>query len=339
MDRLTELLPLALALAVVAGLAYGCLRVGPRYLVKRVAGLVVVLWGVSFVTFILGYVAPGNPVHTLCGDRCTDEYLRRALHRLGLDLPWQQQYLHYISNLLHGDLGVSFFVGNGRPVEELLARAVPVSATLGLLSLALTLLLGVPLGVTASACAGSRFDTISSAVALVLYAMPVFAVIPFYQRLVVVLVEHGLPSPPLYGWGDPLHTMAPTTLLALGGMGYFMRLTRATMLDVLGQDYILAARARGLRESRVLLRHALRVALPPLVTAAGPAVAFVVSGSFFVESQFSIPGVGWMAVRALEDPDIPLLEAVTLLMALAVVAVNLAVDLLYNILDPRIRLA
>src|SRR5262249_47665821 len=160
-------------------------------------------------------------------------------------------------------------------------------------------------GIIAAVRAGTRLDTVSMGLALVLFSLPTFVVIPFYFLITVFLAQHDLPHLPVAGWGEPIQAIAPITLLTLVGLGFYARLTRTTMLDVLNQDYVRTARAKGLRERTVVVRHAFRNALVPIVTALGPAIAFVVGGAFFTETFFNIPGIGYWAVASIASKDMP----------------------------------
>ncbi len=339
MGALLSSLPAVVAVLVLIGLfAYAGYRIGPRFLIQRLAGLIFVLTGITFVTFILGYVSPGSPVDTLCGSKCTLDLIRRLEHKYGLDLPWYTQYGHYLNNLLHFDLGLSYSP-TGQSVWDVLRRGVPISVQIGVTALALQLFLGIPFGVIAATRAGSRFDTSAMGTALVFYALPTFIVIPFFQLFDTLLAVHGVHILPVSGWGSFEDIIAPVGILMLVGFGYYARLTRTTMLDTLSQDYVRTARAKGLRERVVVFRHAFRNALVPLVTAIGPALAFVVGGAFFTETLFNIPGIGYIAVSSIQTKDMPVVQGTVILVAIAVAVMNLFVDVVYGILDPRIKLA
>jgi ABC-type dipeptide/oligopeptide/nickel transport system permease component len=298
-----------------------------------------VVIGVTFIVFILGYVSPGTAIDGLCGNKCTPQSLALLQHLYGLDRPWYQQYGTFLNNLLHFDLGLSF-QQRGQTVLYILGSGIPISAQLGLPAVILQVLVGVPLGVIAAVRSGSRiYDTSNMSANLILYALPTFVVIPFYQLLMVALAEHNLPAGPVAYSGNFSDLIAPIILLALVGMGYFARLTRTTMLDVLNQDYVRTARAKGLTERIVIYRHAFRNALNPLVTAIGPSLAFIVGGAFFTEFLFNIPGIGLAAVNAIGAKDMPTVQGTTIIVALAVVIMNLVVDLTYGILDPRVKVA
>lgn len=329
---------LIVLLAFIAIFLYAGVRIGPRFVIRRLAGLIFVLLGVTFVVFILGYLSPGTAIDSLCGQGCTPLRLQELQHLYGLDLPWYEQYGNFLNNLLHFDLGLSFSQ-RGQTVLNILGNGVPISAQIGLTAVALQVIVGVPIGILAAVRSGSRIDTSSMAAALILFALPTFVVIPFYQLLMVFLAQRNLPSLPVSGWGDPIDFFAPVVILALVGLGFYARLTRTTMLDVLHQDYVRTARAKGLRENVVIYRHAFRNALVPLVTAIGPAVAFVVGGAFFTEVLFNIPGIGLAAVNAIGNKDMPVVQGTTIIVAIAVVVMNLIVDISYGLLDPRIKVA
>lgn len=324
-------------LLLVAVFVFGGIRLGPRFVVRRLAGLVFVLFGVTFVTFILGYVTPGSAVDLLC-NKCTPEKYAALYHQYGLDQPWYVQYGTFLNHLLHFDLGLSFEL-RGQRVLDVMGSGIPVSAQLGLTALFFQVLIGVPVGIYAAVRSGTRVDTTLMAIMLVFFALPTFVTIPFFQLAMVALSLHNLPYLPVSGWGQPLNMIAPIGLLALLGMGFYSRLTRSTMLEVLGQDYVRTARAKGLRERVVIWRHAFRNSLVPLVTALGPAVAFVVGGAFFTEYFFQIPGIGFEAVNAIQAKDMPVVQGTVIVVAVAVAVMNLLVDVVYGILDPRIKVS
>lgn len=336
---LSNLPALIVLVAILAILAYAGIRIGPNFLIRRLAGLVFVLFGVTFIVFILGYLSPGTAIDGLCGNRCTLPVLAQLKHLYGLDKPWYEQYGTFLNNLLHFDLGLSF-QQRGQTVLSIMGSGIPLSAEVGLPAVVLQVIIGVPLGVIAAVRAGSRvLDTSNMGVNLILLSLPTFVVIPFYQLLMVFLNQHGLPSGPIAYNDNLTDLIAPIILLGLAGMGYFARLTRTTMLDVLNQDYVRTARAKGLTERIVIYRHAFRNALNPLVTAIGPSLAFIVGGAFFTEFLFNIPGIGLAAVNAIGAKDMPTVQGTTIIVAMAVVIMNLVVDIVYGILDPRVKVA
>ncbi|HEU5441406.1 MAG TPA: ABC transporter permease [Ktedonobacterales bacterium] len=333
---LSSLPAVIVVLAVIAFLIFTGMRVGVRFLIRRLAGLVFVLIGVTFITFIMGYFAPGDAVLTQLGQRYTPERAAALRHVLGLDLPWYQQYFHFVVQLLHLSLGNSY-VDNQPAVLTVLSRDLPASMQLGMTGIVLAVVVGVPLGLLAAVRTNTRYDTTAQVLGLILYAVPSFVIIPFFQILMIKLYQAGLPSLPVSGWGSLDTEIAPITIFGLGAFAYYLRITRASMLEVLNQDYVRTARAKGLPERVVLWRHAFRNAMIPLVTAIGPALAFAVSGVFVVELLFNIPGIGTDALTAVVERDFPVVQGAVIILALAVVFLNLVTDVVYGLIDPRIK--
>ncbi|MCL4505330.1 MAG: ABC transporter permease [Chloroflexi bacterium] len=308
----------------------------PQFLLRRLLQLVFVLFCISFITFMVGHLAPGDPIQAMMGNRRDPRLYEQLRRQYGLDRPWYEQYAGYVTGVLQGDLGKSYRYA-GRPVWDLVKQGVPVSASLGLAALALSVLVGVPLGVLASVRANGIFDRASMTLMLTLFAVPSFVIAGLLQSLQVILFQNDLPNLPTSGWGKPENWVMPVLALAAATMGYLARLTRASMIGVLRQDYIRTAWAKGAGARRVYMHHALRNALIPIVTVLGPSVAFVVVGSFVVENVFRVPGIGFVAVQAINTRDYPVIQSVALLLALVVAVMSLITDVLYGILDPRIR--
>jgi ABC-type dipeptide/oligopeptide/nickel transport system permease component len=307
-----------------------------RTILRRLLSLVFVLFSVTFLTFIVSYFAPGDPVLNMMGGRQDPVRYQFLKHLYGLDQPWCQQYFTYISHLLQGNLGYSFKYPE-RPVWDLIANGVPVSLQLGLLALTLSLVIGVPAGVLASLWQNTWRDTSIMTVMLALYSVPSFVIIPIAWVIDLALYKAGLPSLPVAGWGSPQQVILPVLVLAAANVGFIARLMRNSMLEVMRQDFIRAARAKGLPERLVIGRHVLRNALLPLLTVLGPATAFLVTGAFVVENLFAIPGIGYLSVQSIGQRDYPVIQATTILLALAVVIMNLITDIAYTIADPRVR--
>ena len=307
-----------------------------RTITQRALSLVFVLFSVITLTFIISYLAPGDPILNMMGGR--QDPVRYALlrHQYGLDLPWYQQYFNYIFQLLQGNLGYSFKYP-GRPVWGLIANGVPVSLELGMLALSLSVGLGVPVGVLSALWQNTWRDTAIMTVMLALYSVPSFVIIPILWVADLALYRAGLPSLPVAGWGGPEHFILPVLVLAAANIGFIARLIRGSMLEVMRQDYVRAARAKGVSERNVIRKHVLRNALLPLLTVLGPAAAFLVTGAFVVENLFAIPGVGYLAVQSIGQRDYPVIQATTILLATTVVVMNLITDLAYTLADPRVR--
>ncbi|HLJ81512.1 MAG TPA: ABC transporter permease [Ktedonobacterales bacterium] len=337
MSSLVSTLVGILFLVVVVGfLAFTGLRLGIAFLVRRLAGLIFVLFGVTFITFILGYFAPQSAVIAQLGQHATPHAIAALRDSYGLNLPWYAQYGRYVNGLLHLDLGTSW-VNSSQSVWSIIQLYLPASAVLGIAGLVLALIIGVPLGVAAAVRAGSRLDGSVQGVGLILYALPSFVIIPFYFLLMVWLHGQGLPSLAISGWGTADTMIAPILIFAAGVFAYYLRLTRSSMLETLRQDYVRTARAKGIRERTVVWRHAFRNAILPLISAVGPAVALVVVGLFIIEDFFNIPGIGNYAITSVFQGDYPVVEAIGILLALAVVFMNLVADVAYGLADPRIR--
>lgn len=323
-------------LVVVASLGLASQRLGLRFLVRRLVGLVFVVLGVTFITFIMGYFAPGNAAYTQLGQHYTKEAYAQLTRFYGLDLPWYQQYGNFLGRLLHFDLGYSY-INDADTVWTILQRYVPASAQLGVGGVVLAVLVGVPTGVIAAVRARTRVDSTLQGIALVLYALPSFVIIPIYDLAMVWLHTQGLPSLAVSGWGTPDTMIAPIVIFGASIFAYYVRLTRSSMLEVLRQDYVRTARAKGLDERYVIWRHAFRNALIPLLTAIGPALAFAVVGVFVVEVLFNIPGIGTETVSAITQRDFPVVQGTVILLAVAIVLMNLLTDVAYGFADPRIK--
>jgi ABC-type dipeptide/oligopeptide/nickel transport system permease component len=338
-------LPLLIAgLLLLAFLVFTGIRVGPNFLIRRLAGLVFVVFGVSFVTFLLVLIGAGPngelAVIGQCTTHCTPAILRNLENFYGLRDPWYIQYVHYLNRLAHFDLGFSFTNREIR-VWDILQSGVPISLSIQIEAISLNLLIGIPLGVITALRAGTRFDTSFNGAALLFYAMPAYLLIVIYRIFTLFLALNHLPHLPISGWDGPfsLTAIAPVLTLTALGTAFFVRLTRTSMLEVLGQDYIRTARAKGLRERTVVFRHGLRNAMIPLITALGPILAFAFSGAFFTETLFNIPGIGYASVTSVLSKDTPIIQGTVLLAALAVTVMNLITDVVYGLLDPRIKVA
>lgn len=315
-----------------------------QFLVKRFIGLLFVVIGVTFVTFIMGYFAPGDPIAVLLGVHFTPQEYAALKHVYGLDLPWYQQYFNYLRNLFTFNFGLSFEY-KGRAVIDILHDGVPISLELGLWALLLQLFIGIPLGILSALKANTWVDTTNMAIMLTIYAVPVFVLAVLAQVIIIWFDQHtglGWPAanwgnPWQYTWSDIQFKVAPILVYAAAGVAYFARLSRTTMLEVLRQDYVRTARAKGMHERIVVYRHALRNAMIPLVTVIGVTIGFLVTGAFFIEHIFNIPGIADITLGSIGNRDYPVIQATTVLLAVAVVLGNLLSDVLYTVVDPRIK--
>src|SRR5436305_5724558 len=314
-----------------------------QFLVRRFVGLLFVVLGVTFITFILGYLAPSDPIKEMMGAHFDSQTWLQLRHFYGFDLPWYEQYLHFLARLARFDLGTSFNPQQ-RAVWDILKDGVPISVELALWGTVVTLLLGIPIGIWSALKANTWVDTLLMSSALGLYALPAFVLIVFVQLLVLWLNYAGISWPVTgwgtawqYSWSDIQYKLAPVLTYAAAGYGYYARLTRTTLLEVMRQDYIRTARAKGLQEWVVVPRHALRNAVILLITVLGLVVGLLVTGSFFIETVFGIPGVARITVISVFLRNYPVIQATTMLIAIGVVLGNLLADVLYCLVDPRIR--
>lgn len=300
------------------------------YIVQRLVWLVVVLFAVVTVTFVLMHSVEGGPWD---GPKDLSDEAKANLDRAyGLDDPLWEQFGLYLYHLAQGDLGVSTKERN-RPVSEILADSIPVSAQLGLLALAISVGVGMTLGVASALRRNSVVDYVGVAFATVGGSVPSFIL----GMLLMVLLTAELHWLPSGGWGSPKQAIMPALALSAWPAAYIARVTRASMLDVLDQEYVRTARAKGLVETVVVLRHALRNALIPVLTVIGPIAAVLVTGTFIVEQLFSVPGMGRVFVDSIRGRDYGVIMGATLFYTFVVAIANLAVDVLYAAIDPRIR--
>ena len=305
-----------------------------NYILRRLLWTPVLLLTVSFFTFALGYYGPGDPVQVLMGQHSNPEVVARIRHERGLDRPFFEQYYRYVWSALHGDLGESYKF-QGQSIGELIPRKVWVSAQLGLVALAISIVMGIPLGLLAAVKQGTWLDTGIVSATLLGVSSPVFVTAPAFLFLFAYKL-HFLPS---YGWGGlfDAHIIMPALVLGIPPIAGLTRLMRASTLDVIGQDYVRTARAKGLLERVVLSRHVARNAILPVFTVIGLSLATLVEGAFITETFFGIPGIGRLTVDSLFARDYPVIMALTLLVAVAYIVANLVVDIGYTFLDPRIR--
>jgi ABC-type dipeptide/oligopeptide/nickel transport system permease component len=304
------------------------------FVIRRIVWTIPVILLVIFLTFVLMRQIEGNPFRT--SERAIPEAIQENLERkYGLDRPWYVQYAKYVQGVATLDLGPSLVLRN-RSVNDIVADHFPVSLELGALAMLFALVIGVPLGMVAALRANSVFDYSAMFVSNVGFAIPSFLVatlLIYYFALQWGDIT-GLPTS---GWDSWESKILPTIALGLGPMAYFARLTRGAMLETLQQDYIRTAKAKGLRWRRVVVVHTLRNSLIPVVTAAGPILGFLITGSFVIEQIFAIPGIGRYYVTAVTARDYSVVMGLTVLLSIIVIVANMVVDILYGFLDPRTR--
>jgi peptide/nickel transport system permease protein len=311
-----------------------------NYLLRRLPSLLLTLLLISLVTFVVVQVVPGDPAQLILGTEAPPEALADLRAQLGLDRPLPLQYLSSLSGVLRGDLGVS--LRHGRPVAALIAERLPVTLSLAILSLALAVLLAVPLGILAAVRQHSALDY-----GVLVFAQAGLALPSFWVGILLILLFalswRWLPSGGYVPWGQSplgaLRSLAmPILALGLPVAGVLARLVRASMLEELAHDHIRTARAKGLSEAQVIVRHALRNALIPTVTLLGLQLGFLLGGSIIIEQVFALPGVGRLVLFAINNRDLPLIQGLVLFIAALVVTINFLVDMAYTWLDPRISL-
>lgn len=301
-----------------------------RFILKRLLETIPVLWAVATLTFFMIRLAPGGPFDD---EKAVIPEVKASLEaHYGLDKPLMGQYMDYMFSLLKGDLGPSFKFPN-RSVNEVIGQAFPVSMELGLYSICIALCLGLATGITASLKPNTPLDYIPSSVAMIGICLPTFVMGPILVLVFALKLSWFNAS----GWDFPSDKILPS--LTLGGYyaAYVARLTRGGMLEILNQDYIRTARAKGASEFRVILRHSLRGGLLPVVSFLGPAVAGLIAGSFVIETIFNIPGLGRHFVTSAFNRDYTMVLGVVIFYAILIIALNLLVDIIQVFMNPRLR--
>lgn len=303
------------------------------YLARRLLQALVVIWGVSVIVFALVRLAPSDPVTLMLAETATPQQIAEARQQLGFDQPIYVQYAIFVQHALRGDLGQSVYYKE--PALAVVLRALPMTLLLGAVAFAISLLVAIPVGVVSAVRRDSIWDYAGMGLALVGQATP-----PYWLGIILILFFsvslHLLPTSGSFG---PQYIVLPAVTLAAVLMPIVTRLVRSGMLDVLHEDYLRTARAKGLPERVVLVRHALRSMLIPLVTVLGLQLSSLLGGAVVIEQVFGWPGVGQIAINAVTSRDYPVVQADVLVVSSAFVFMNLAVDALYAWLDPRIRVA
>jgi ABC-type dipeptide/oligopeptide/nickel transport system permease component len=304
------------------------------YTVRRLLLFVPLLLGVATITFFLMHVLPGDPVLSMVGERYDAETLERLRAEMRLDAPLHERYLHYLGDLVRLDLGTSYVTG--RPVWDSIRERFPQTLRLAVAAMAIAVLLGVTIGVLAAWRRGSPLDYLLVGGAVVGVSMPVFwlgvLLIYAFSMKLGVLPASG------YGNGGLAYLILPAVTLAMASTAYVARITRSSVLDEINETYVKAARAKGANEARVMIRHALRNALLPIITVVGVDFGSYLSGAVLTESIFAWPGLGRFTLDAILKRDLPAIQGAVLFMAILFMLVNLAVDLLYARVDPRVKL-
>ena len=309
------------------------------YIVRRILATIPVMVVVALFVFSLLHLSPGDPAAIIAGDTATADDIARIREKLGLDQALYIQFATWVWALLHGDLGISIFTN--LPVSKLIAQRIEPTITLTISTLIISILVAIPMGVIAAWKAGSWIDRMVMVFAVLGFSVPVF-VLAYLLIYVFAISTDLLPVQGFVSIGNGMgpffsHIVMPTIALGAVFAALIARMTRASMLDVLAQDYIRTAQAKGLANDKVLIGHALKNAAVPIVTIIGIGVASLISGVVVTETVFAIPGLGRLTVDAILRRDYPIIQGIILVFSAAYVLVNLLVDLSYTFLDPRIR--
>jgi peptide/nickel transport system permease protein len=302
------------------------------YLLRRLAGAVLVIFGVATITFVMVFLMPGDAARMYAGPRAPEETVQRIRVLWGLDQPLPVQYFRFLGRAVQGDLGNS--TRDNRPVLKAVIERVPATVQLALAGLCIELVFGLPLGILAALRPGSWIDGLATFVALIGVSVPQFA----FGLVALYLFGFVIPIFPLGGHGTLAHLILPALVLGVGGIAFYSRVTRNSILEVVNEDYVRTARAKGLAPRTVLTGHVLRNALLPILTLAGLDLAVLLGGVVVVEAVFGWPGIGLQAWTAIRNQDTPMIMGTVLFASTAVVLLNLAVDMIYLAVDPRIRL-
>ena len=303
-----------------------------RYITTRITQALFILFGVSFITFLLLYILPADPAVQIAGRSATPETVASIRAQLGLDQPLFVQYFNYMTKLLQGDFGRSYLQKS--EVSELIASRLGPSLSLMFFAIAIELLIGLLAGIIAAMNRGKALDKTLMVLSFIAVSAPQFIV----SILILYVFAVKLGWFPIGGYGDPIHYVLPALTLGLLGSGWYSRVMRSSMLDVLRQDYIRTARAKGAPVTRIIRVHAFKNAILPIIAMIGLDIGIFMGGIVVVESVFGWPGIGQLAWQAIQRVDIPIIMGVTLVSAIAIVIGNLIADLIAPFVDPRIKL-
>lgn len=303
-----------------------------KYLVKRIGTAVITLFVAATITFFVMNLVPGDP---FMSEKAPTAAAKAAMEaKYGLDKPLVVQYANYLKNLLHGDFGVSYVQAKNKPIMDIIKQAFPISAKIGAIAVVVATVIGIPLGCLSALRREKWQDNVIRVLSTVGIAVPGFVVATSFMILfavkLILVPASGLSSAAAY--------VLPVVTLALSPCSYIARLMRSSMLDVIGQDYIRTARAKGMSEFITTFKHALRNSLIPVITYMGPMIANVLTGGFVVEKIFNIPGLGRYFVKSIESRDYTIIMGVTIFYAAILILMTLVCDIIYKLVDPRIKL-
>ena len=302
-----------------------------NYIIKRLLGIIPIMLGVTIISFSMIHFSPGDPAVILAGAEASQEVIEKIREDFGLNKPLSSQYIEFMARLLKGDLGISIFTR--LPVAELLAQRYWVTIKLAILGILVSFFVGIIPGVLSAAKQYSLFDNLCMLIALFGVSMPIF----WIGLLLMLFFSVKIPLFPAGGGTDLYTLILPAISLGASSAALIARITRASMLEVIRQDYVRTARANGLREKIVIYKHCLKNAMIPITTVVGIQFGYLLGGTVLVEVVFSIPGMGKLLVDAIFQRDYPVVQASMILISLSFVVVNLLTDLVYGIFDPKIR--
>lgn len=302
-------------------------------ILKRIGLAIPTLLAVSLLVFIVAHMAPSSPVDIIAGEKATLEEKARLSHEYGLDRPLAVQYTSYIWNIVaHGDFGRSFSRSQ-QPVSEMIRTDFPVTAQLALQAILFAVIVGLPIGAFAAIYHNTWFDRAAMAAVVAMVSVPSIVLGP----LLVLFFAVRHPWLPVSGWESPKYTILPTIALGARSAALMARFMRASLLDVLRQDYIRTAMAKGLSRTAAVWHHAIKNAFLPVLTVIGTSFGALLTGSFVVETIFQVPGIGYASIDSISKRDYAVIQGMALLVALVFTVVNLSVDILYGVIDPRVR--
>ncbi|ADL69563.1 binding-protein-dependent transport systems inner membrane component [Thermoanaerobacterium thermosaccharolyticum DSM 571] len=303
-----------------------------NYSLKRFVYMLITLWVIVTLTFFLMHMIPGDP---FTSEKKVPEQIRQnMLAKYHLDKPLIVQYGYYLNNLVHGDLGISLKYLN-RTVDDIIKQSAPASFQLGIQSIILGVVFGLLFGIIAALKRGGGWDYFSMFLAIIGISVPNFIIATLLQ----LLLASKLKWLPVSGWGSFKYTILPSIALSFSTLSIISRMMRTSMLDVIGQDYIKTAKAKGLSQFQIIWKHMVRNAIMPVVTVLGPLIAGIVTGTFVIEQIFSIPGLGKFFVQSIYDEDYSMILGTTIFYSVILVVMMFLVDIAYGLIDPRVRLA
>lgn len=311
-----------------------------RYYVKKIAGLFVTLALVSVITFAVFQILPGNPATVILGVDADPLQLQALTESMGLDRPFYERYFDWVRGVFQGNLGISYRYQ--QPVSELLTRALEVTGSLAIVTMVLVVLIGIPVGIWLAGHSSKRYSVLFSMISQISLSVPAFCMAVFLTSIFAVNLRW-LPSFGFIGFDDdPIgwlrSLLLPALSLALGSSAVLIRYVKVSITNQQKQDYVRTAYSKGLRKRAVMYRHIVRNSLIPVITVLGMTTADILGGSIIIENVFSMPGIGQLISVSITSRDLPLLQGLTLYLAVIVVSCNFAVDIIYSIVDPRIRL-